>query len=110
MGLTARPARSGGGAAGRLAGGRGGGGRRGVLELLLGAEQRVQDLLAQALGERERQARADDPHEHDAAEATAALALLGRLAQRHGGVADRLRRLLEVLLQLLVVEDLLRRR
>src|SRR5215217_8368435 len=96
------------GAGGRLRRRRGGG-RRGVLELLLGPEQRVEDLLAQALGEREREPGADDAHQQELADAAAAL-LLRRLAQGHRGVADRLRRLLEVLLELLVVEQRLRRR
>src|SRR5918995_511587 len=92
---------------GRGAGGAGGRLRRrrparggGVLELLLGTEQGVQDLLAQALGEREREPAADQPEHQDAPEAALAL-LLGRLAQGHGRVAQRLGRLLEVLLELL---------
>src|SRR5215210_425590 len=86
-----------------------GGGGRGVLELLLGAEKRVQDLLAQALGEGEREPAADETEQQDPAEAAAALLLRG-LAERDAGVAEVLRRLLEVLLELLVVEDLLRGR
>src|SRR4051812_7226218 len=86
-----------------------GGRRGGVLELLLGAEQRVQDLLAQALGERERDPAADEAEQQDATEAAAAL-LLRRLVEGDAGVAEVLRRLLDVLLELLVFEDLLRGR
>src|SRR4051795_8574529 len=89
--------------------GRRGGRRGGVLELLLGAEQRVQDLLAQALGEGEREAGGDQAEQHEPAEATAAL-LLRRLVERDAGVAEGFRRALEVLLELLVVEDLVRGR
>ena len=48
-------------------------GGRGVLELLLGAEQRVEHLLAQALGDGERDRAADDAEQQDATEAAAAL-------------------------------------
>src|SRR5256714_887724 len=83
-----------------------GGGRRGVLELLLGAEQRIQHLLAQTLGQRERSARTDDQEEDPPAPA---LLLLGlRAAQRVGRVAEGGRGLLELLLGLLVVEQGLR--
>src|SRR4051812_48182204 len=93
-------------ASGRRSRWRGSGGRRGVLELLLRTEQRVEHLLAQALGHRQRDAGADDADEQQPAEAEALLLLLGRLAQRHGDVAEVARGLLDVLLQLLVLEDL----
>ena len=47
-------------------------GRRGVLELLLGAEQRVERLLAQVLRDREREPGADDAEQDELAEAAAA--------------------------------------
>src|SRR3954453_889529 len=81
---------------------------RGVLELLLGAEQRVERLLAQPLGEREGHAGADHADEQQALEAAAAPLLARGLVQRDAGVPDVARRLLDVLLQLLVVEDLRR--
>ena len=84
-------------------------GRRGVLELLLGAEQGVEHLLAQPLGEGERDSAADDAEQQDAAEAAALLLLLGRLVQRDARVAHAARGLLDVLLELLVLEDLRRR-
>src|SRR5436190_4361880 len=83
----------------RLArGGLGRGGRR-VLELLLSAEQRVEDLLAQTLAEGESQARANEPNEEHAA-ATPTLPLS---AQRVGCLAQRRGRLAELLLDLLVL-------
>src|SRR5829696_3401045 len=77
--------------------------RRRVLELLLGAEQRVEHLLAQTLAERERGARADDHQQQRAA----ALALAGLLAapQGVGGFLQVARRRLKLLLGLLVVEQ-----
>src|SRR5215218_839058 len=86
-----------------------GGRRGGVLELLLGTEQGVQDLLAQALGEREGDTAADEAEQQYPAEAAASL-LLGRLVEGDTGVAEVLRRLLDVLLELPVLEDLLRGR
>src|SRR3954470_24840302 len=77
------------------------GGRRGVLELLLGAEQRVEHLLAQPLGQRRGAPPADDAEQQDAAEPAAALALLRRLVERHARVARAARGLADVLLQLL---------
>src|SRR4051812_36668957 len=80
--------------------GRGGG----VVELLLGAEQRVQDLGAQVRAERERQAGADAQEQQLAAEAALALlGLLRALAQRRAGVLQSLCGSLEVLVELLVV-------
>ena len=91
----------------RRCGRRGGG--RGVLELLLGAEQRVEHLLAQALGDGERDAAADDVSSSRRPKLRPFLCLgASRSATRR--VAERLGGVLEVLLQLLVVEDLLRRR
>ena len=57
----------------------------------------------------ERHAGADDADEQQLGEAAAALLLLGTLAQRLARVAQRLGRLLDLLVQLLVVEDLRRR-
>ena len=83
---------------------------RGVVELLLGAEQRVEHLVAQALAHGEGHAGADDADQQQLGEAAAALLLLlGALAQRLTGVAERLGGVLDFLLQLLVVEDLRRR-
>src|SRR3954451_12893232 len=79
---------------------RGGGCGRRVLELLLGAEKRVERLLAQALAEHKRQADADDDQHQPA---TAPLRLLRR-AQPVRRVLERHRRLAELLLRLLVVE------
>src|SRR5215216_6561269 len=70
--------------------GLGRGGRR-VLELLLRPKQSVEDLLAQALAERKRQARANHGHEEDAAATPLLLLpaqLVGRLAERNGRVAE----------------------
>src|SRR3954453_23475353 len=57
--------------------------RRGrVVELLLGPEERVEDLVAQALAQGDRGAGADDAEEQELAEAAPlALLLLGTLAQ-----------------------------
>ena len=67
------------------AGSRRRGGRRGVLELLLGPEQRVEDLLAETLAQRERETRAHETY--DQAGRPAALLALGRRPQRVGRVA-----------------------
>src|SRR4051794_9085109 len=74
--------------------------RRRVLELLLRAEERVERLLAQALAEDECQTDADD----DQHEAAAAALLLLRRAQGVGRVAQRVCRLAQLLLRLLVVQ------
>src|SRR5438552_12554044 len=73
-----------GGAYGRGRLRRGRGRRRRVLELLLGTEQRVEELGAKALAQGERESSADREDQELAAEATTPLlgALLGRLAQR----------------------------
>src|SRR3954453_10100462 len=84
-------------------------GRRGVLELLLLAEERVEHLVAQVLAHAERHAGADDEQHQRAAEAPLLL-LLGALAQRVGGLLEVLGGLLDALLQLLVVEERLVRR
>src|SRR5688572_18182808 len=85
-------------------------GRGGVLELLLRAEQGVEDLLAQVLAHGEGQSGAHDAdHEHLAEPAALLLLLLRRLAQGDRCVAERLGGRPQVLLQLLVVEDLLGR-
>src|SRR4030081_3067115 len=86
-------------------------GRRRVLELLLGAEQRVEHLRAQLLAAGERDAAAEREHQQLAAE-TAAFPNppLGRFAQRERRVADRLEGVAKVTLQLLVLEQRLARR
>src|SRR5439155_9475636 len=76
-----------------------GGGGRGVLELLLGTEQRVEHLLAQTLGESERSARADQEQDHPAAPAAPLLCL--RAAERIGSLAQRRRGLPQLALGLL---------
>src|SRR6476619_5375898 len=83
--------------------------RRGVLELLLRAEQRVEHLLAQPLGDDQGDRAADEAEQDQLAEPTAAAALLllRRLIQADRDVAHAARGLADVLLQLLVVEDLL---
>src|SRR5258706_456357 len=88
-GAGIQPPRAPGGALGPSSGGRpalvvggGGSGRRGrrgrrrVVELLLGAEERVEHLVAQVLAQREGQAGADDADEEQLADAALA-ALLG---------------------------------
>src|SRR4051794_18653391 len=77
-------------------------GARGVLELLLRAEQGVQHLLAQAFAEREREAPADDRHHEEASTTLAAAALLAT-AQGIGRVLEGGGRFLELLLGLLVL-------
>src|SRR6185437_2126716 len=83
--------------------------RRRVLELLLGAEQGVQHLGAQALRNRQRDDRADQQDHELAAEPALLLLLglgvLGRVRERHGGVAARLERRSKLALQLLVVDQ-----
>src|SRR5829696_1433716 len=79
---------------------RGRGRARRVLELLLGAEERVEHLLAKSLAGDERHART---HESDQEEtALAALALL-RAAQRLGRVLERVGRDAQLALRLLVL-------
>ena len=61
--------------------------RRRVLELLLGAEQRVEHLLAQILGERQREAGRDEQHQQLAAERrrpSSSWAARGRLLETSG--------------------------
>src|SRR4051794_15426569 len=109
-GVRGRSARGAGRARGRVRRRRGG---RGVLELLLGAEQRVEDLLAQPLADGERDAAREDEQHEQLAEAEAAaplLLVLRGLAESDGRVAERLGGRLHVLLEPLVVEDRLRRR
>src|SRR4051794_6424238 len=105
-----RSGRSGDRAAGRS---RGRGVRR-VVELLLGAEERVEDLAAQALAGGDRDGAADDRDEQELAHAALALGLglgvLGRVTQRGRRVAQRVGGALEVLVQLLVLDEDLRRR
>src|SRR5215210_6388820 len=85
-------------------------GGAGVLELLLGAGQRVEHLLAQTLAHRQGET-AGDRHREDPAEEPAAGLLFARsLAQGHRRVAQRLGGIPDVLLELLIVEDRLRRR
>src|SRR5436305_6985413 len=60
--------------------------RRRVLELLLGPEERVEDLLAEALRQRQGEARPNE-QDHEAA-APPALALASRSAQRLGRVTQ----------------------
>src|SRR3954451_25179302 len=62
-------------------------GARGVLELLLRAEQGVQHLLSQAFAERDLQAPDDDPHHEEASTTLAAAALLAT-AQGIGRVLE----------------------
>ena len=81
--------------AARVGAGVDGRGGRGVVELLLGAEQQVEDLVAQVLAHGERDAAADDAEQQQLAEAALALPLLGPLAQRVAGVAQRVGRGLE---------------
>src|SRR5215211_3667924 len=73
-------------------------GRRRVLEFLLGAEHRVEDLLAQSLAQREGQPRADETDQEEAA----ATPLLPLTAQRFCRLAQRRGCLAELLLDLLV--------
>src|SRR5215207_11156403 len=70
---------------------RGGGRRRGVLELLLGAEQRIEHGLAEVLAQRQRQHRARDRDQQQ----PAPVALLLLAAQPVGGVAQVLGGLLQ---------------
>src|SRR5437660_12015064 len=62
---------------------RGRDGRGGVVELLLGPEQRIEHLRAQALAERERQPGADRQQQELAAQAPLAPALLRPLLERN---------------------------
>src|SRR6218665_2023979 len=62
-------------------------GGRGVLELLFGAEERDEHLLAEALRDREGDDAADDRDQDELAEAAALLALGRRLVQGDGHVA-----------------------
>src|SRR4051794_11042455 len=78
-------------------------GGRGVLELLLGAEQRVEHPLAQALAQSECNTGTDDQEQQ--LPAHAALALLLAAAKRIGSFLQRRRRGLKLLLRLLVVKD-----
>src|SRR4051794_34548558 len=87
---------------------RGGGGRL-VVELLLRPEERVEHLVAQALAEAQRQAGTDDADQQELAEPAAALAALRPLAQRVARALQRVRRVLQLALELLVVEQLGRR-
>src|SRR5438445_12763367 len=83
------------------------GGGRAVLELLLGAEQRVEHLLPQAFRQRERGTRRDDQEDHPPPPA-AVLLRLGA-TQRVGRLAERARGLPQLALRLLVVDEGLRR-
>ena len=65
----------------RLGAGSAGSGGRAVVELLLGAEQQVEHLRAQALAERDREHAGDGEQQQRASHAAAAAAL-GRLTQR----------------------------
>src|SRR4051812_23754202 len=108
-GATWAPSSSG---AGRRRRGRRRRGRRGrlVVELFLGAEQRVEDLVANALAERDRGHTADDRHEDELPQAAAAaLALLRARAQRVARRAQRAGRVGKLLLELLVIQQLRRR-
>ncbi len=84
---------------------RGRGGRRGVLELLLGAEELVEDGLADVLAQRDREDGADERDEQQLQERMAALRALVGLPQRLGCGAKRLAGALEVTLKALVVEQ-----
>src|SRR5688572_8446237 len=90
------------GDAGRSRGGR-------VLELLFGAEERVEGLLAQVLADAERHRRGHEGQEDELAQPEALLAL-GSFAQRFAGRAEGLAGALDVLLEALVLEDRLLRR
>src|SRR5215203_2277572 len=72
----------------------------GVLELLFGAEERIEDGLAGSLADGQGDSRTDDRDEQQATDA--ALALLGLAAQRLRGFLQALGGLAQVLLDLLV--------
>ena len=86
--------------------------RRRVLELLLVAEQRVQHLDAQLLaaGQREPDAEARTITACGRSRGACAACFFGRLGQRRGRIAQRLDRVLQVVLELLVLEQRLGRR
>src|SRR3954462_9009262 len=96
------------GAGGLRRGGARGGGRR-VVELLLGAEQQVEDLVPKVRAHRQRDRAADDADHKQTTEAALALLLLGALTEGVAGITQRVRRMLKILVELLVVEQRLRR-
>src|SRR6202035_5374480 len=78
--------------------------RRAVVELLLGTEQEVEDLRAQALAEGHRQSTRDGNQQQGPTDPSAAAATLGGLAQRARGVSQGIRRLLELALELAILK------
>ena len=81
-------------------------GGRAVVELLLGPEQEVEHLRAQALVERDREHRAEGDQQQRAAEPAApAPAHRGTFAQRAAGLAQRVDRAAQLSLQLAVLEQ-----
>src|SRR3954463_15243476 len=78
--------------------------RRGVVELLLLAEEEVEDLVAHVLGQSDRQPAADEGEEDQLPEAAAALAV-GAFAEGEARLLERVGRVLDVLLELLVLHD-----
>src|SRR5215204_2614693 len=95
--------------AGQLLGGGGFGSRRRlrrVLELLLGAEQLVEDGLAQVLVQRDRE---DGPHDPDDEQLAERMALLALALEAFGGLLQVLGSRAEVALDLLVVGERLDR-
>jgi hypothetical protein len=84
--------------------------RRAVVELLLGADEKVEHARAQVLAEDHRQRACDREQQQRAADPSAPARLLGGLAQRARRLAQRVRRIPDLALELAILEQGSRRR